>query len=82
MTEQRPSMSGPNDWLVDEMYQEYLDDPGSVNESWRHLFEGTEAAAGSRPDADAEAFEEPAGPPPPPEPFPDQLLPPPPEPVT
>ena len=29
---------GPNAWLVDEMYQQYLDDPGSVSESWREFF--------------------------------------------
>ena len=35
----RPSSSfGPNDWLVDEMYEQYRDDPESVSESWREFF--------------------------------------------
>ena len=29
---------GPNAWLVDEMYEQYLADPGSVSESWRDFF--------------------------------------------
>ncbi|MEO6987082.1 MAG: multifunctional oxoglutarate decarboxylase/oxoglutarate dehydrogenase thiamine pyrophosphate-binding subunit/dihydrolipoyllysine-residue succinyltransferase subunit [Aquihabitans sp.] len=29
---------GPNAWLVDEMYEQYLSDPGSVSESWRDFF--------------------------------------------
>ncbi|MEZ5183842.1 MAG: multifunctional oxoglutarate decarboxylase/oxoglutarate dehydrogenase thiamine pyrophosphate-binding subunit/dihydrolipoyllysine-residue succinyltransferase subunit [Acidimicrobiales bacterium] len=29
---------GPNAWLVDEMYEQYLDDPSSVSESWRDFF--------------------------------------------
>src|SRR5438309_9081222 len=29
---------GPNDWLVDEMYRKYVDDPSSVSESWREFF--------------------------------------------
>ncbi|HEX2578496.1 MAG TPA: 2-oxo acid dehydrogenase subunit E2, partial [Aquihabitans sp.] len=29
---------GPNAWLVDEMYEQFLDDPGSVSESWRDFF--------------------------------------------
>ncbi|MGH9288568.1 MAG: multifunctional oxoglutarate decarboxylase/oxoglutarate dehydrogenase thiamine pyrophosphate-binding subunit/dihydrolipoyllysine-residue succinyltransferase subunit [Acidimicrobiales bacterium] len=29
---------GPNAWLVDEMYEQYLDDPTSVSESWRDFF--------------------------------------------
>ncbi len=29
---------GPNDWLVDEMYEQYRDDPESVSESWRDYF--------------------------------------------
>ena len=35
----RPTSSfGPNDWLVDEMYERYRDDPESVSESWREFF--------------------------------------------
>ena len=29
---------GPNDWLVDEMYDSYRRDPSSVSESWRDFF--------------------------------------------
>ncbi|MBO0838412.1 MAG: hypothetical protein J2P28_23240, partial [Actinobacteria bacterium] len=25
---------GPNQWLVDELYQRYLADPGSVDQAW------------------------------------------------
>ena len=30
---------GQNDWLVDEMFQQYKEDPSSVDEEWRELFE-------------------------------------------
>ncbi|MFP5318060.1 MAG: multifunctional oxoglutarate decarboxylase/oxoglutarate dehydrogenase thiamine pyrophosphate-binding subunit/dihydrolipoyllysine-residue succinyltransferase subunit [Acidimicrobiia bacterium] len=42
MTDQ-PSIGtafGPNAWLVDEMYERYRADPGSVSASWRDFFEG------------------------------------------
>ena len=29
---------GTNAWLVEEMYESYLEDPGSVSESWREFF--------------------------------------------
>ena len=29
---------GPNEWLVDEMYEQYLADPKSVSESWQEFF--------------------------------------------
>ncbi|MEI7641993.1 MAG: multifunctional oxoglutarate decarboxylase/oxoglutarate dehydrogenase thiamine pyrophosphate-binding subunit/dihydrolipoyllysine-residue succinyltransferase subunit [Actinobacteria bacterium] len=29
---------GPNEWLVDEMYENYLRDPNSIEESWRQFF--------------------------------------------
>ncbi|HXX90098.1 MAG TPA: multifunctional oxoglutarate decarboxylase/oxoglutarate dehydrogenase thiamine pyrophosphate-binding subunit/dihydrolipoyllysine-residue succinyltransferase subunit [Acidimicrobiales bacterium] len=29
---------GPNAWLVDDMYEQYRADPGSVSESWREFF--------------------------------------------
>jgi multifunctional 2-oxoglutarate metabolism enzyme len=31
---------GINSWLEDELYQQYLNDHGAVDESWRHVFEG------------------------------------------
>ena len=30
---------GPNAWLVDDMYEQYRQDPASVSESWREFFE-------------------------------------------
>ena len=29
---------GPNEWLVDEMYDRFVKDPSSVDEAWRQLF--------------------------------------------
>src|SRR4051812_49900981 len=29
---------GPNEWLVDEMYQRYLADPDSVDAAWHDFF--------------------------------------------
>ncbi|MET0801064.1 MAG: multifunctional oxoglutarate decarboxylase/oxoglutarate dehydrogenase thiamine pyrophosphate-binding subunit/dihydrolipoyllysine-residue succinyltransferase subunit [Actinomycetota bacterium] len=29
---------GPNVWLLDELYRQFLDDPGSVSEPWREFF--------------------------------------------
>src|ERR1700730_17125791 len=29
---------GPNAWLVDEMYEQYRQDPSSVSASWREFF--------------------------------------------
>jgi 2-oxoglutarate dehydrogenase E1 component len=46
---------GPNAWLVDEMYEQYLADPASVSESWRDFF------ADYRRDADHMAPPTPAG---------------------
>ncbi|MFN2608795.1 MAG: multifunctional oxoglutarate decarboxylase/oxoglutarate dehydrogenase thiamine pyrophosphate-binding subunit/dihydrolipoyllysine-residue succinyltransferase subunit [Acidimicrobiales bacterium] len=34
------SAFGPNAWLVDDMYERYLEEPTSVAESWRNFFEG------------------------------------------
>ena len=33
-----PSTVGPNAWLVDEMYEQYVADPTSVSESWQEFF--------------------------------------------
>src|SRR5437763_7267104 len=30
---------GPNEWLVDEMYEQYLADPKSVSTSWQEFFQ-------------------------------------------
>ena len=29
---------GTNEWLVEEMYQQYLSDPGSVDQAWHDFF--------------------------------------------
>ncbi|MGH9194264.1 MAG: multifunctional oxoglutarate decarboxylase/oxoglutarate dehydrogenase thiamine pyrophosphate-binding subunit/dihydrolipoyllysine-residue succinyltransferase subunit, partial [Acidimicrobiia bacterium] len=36
----RSGPSGPNQWLIDEMYRRYVDNPGSVAEAWQDFFEG------------------------------------------
>jgi 2-oxoglutarate decarboxylase len=38
-TTREPASFGPNAWLVDEMYEQYRQDPASVSESWREFFE-------------------------------------------
>ena len=46
---------GPNEWLVDELYQRYLADPGSVDMAWWNFFAdytpptGTAAGPSARP---------------------------------
>src|SRR5437660_9513615 len=39
---------GANAWLVDEMYERYLDDPTSVAESWRDFFADYNRDGGDR----------------------------------
>src|SRR6476646_7311788 len=34
---------GINSWLEDELYQQYLHDRTTVDEEWKHLFEGNGA---------------------------------------
>jgi 2-oxoglutarate dehydrogenase E1 component len=36
--QQRAAAFGPNAWLVDDMYEQYRQDPQSVSESWRDFF--------------------------------------------
>jgi multifunctional 2-oxoglutarate metabolism enzyme len=50
---------GPNDWLVDEMYEQYLADPSSVSESWREFFADYKRG-GAKGDAPASAPPPPA----------------------
>src|SRR5262245_56612276 len=38
---------GPNEWLVDEMYQRYLADPGSVDRAWWNFFADYTPPAGA-----------------------------------
>src|SRR5437588_8191255 len=30
---------GPNEWLIEEMYRRYAEDPSSVGEAWQEFFE-------------------------------------------
>ncbi len=39
---------GPNSWLVDEMREQYTDNPASVSESWRAYFNGYAGPSVSR----------------------------------
>ena len=43
---------GPNEWLVDEMYEQFLKDPNSVDENWKAFFA---AQNGSQPSANGSA---------------------------
>ncbi|MER6921699.1 hypothetical protein ABT314_22320, partial [Streptomyces spiralis] len=50
---------GANEWLVDEIYQQYLQDPNSVDRAWWDFFAdykpGAAAAASSAPSGTAAA---------------------------
>ncbi|MGB8941705.1 MAG: hypothetical protein WCD21_15930, partial [Streptomyces sp.] len=53
---------GPNEWLVDEIYQQYLQDPNSVDRAWWDFFAdykpgaaASPAAAPAKPAGDAAA---------------------------
>src|SRR5215469_12319944 len=52
---------GPNEWLVDELYQRYQNDPGSVDRAWWNFFADyeTHSTTAAKPTASP-----PAGPPP------------------
>ena len=39
MALQPPDQFGPNDWLVDELYQQYLEDKNSVDPAWWEFFD-------------------------------------------
>ncbi|HCA86307.1 MAG TPA: hypothetical protein DEQ61_12875, partial [Streptomyces sp.] len=66
---------GPNEWLVDEIYQQYLQDPNSVDRAWWDFFadykpgdSGPATAAPAKPKGTAA----PAAPPAPAEPAPER----------
>ena len=40
---------GANEWLVDEMYERYLQDPNSVDASWVALFSTTKPTTANSP---------------------------------
>ncbi|MCM1974414.1 hypothetical protein, partial [Streptomyces sp. G1] len=53
---------GPNEWLVDEIYQQYLQDPNSVDRAWWDFFADYKpgAAPGSAPAGSTAAAPAPA----------------------
>ncbi len=53
---------GPNEWLVDELYQRYLTDPGSVDMAWWNFFADYSPPAGSSAARAAEQQGRPAAP--------------------
>ncbi len=61
-----PAAFGSNLWMVDEIYQRFLDDPETVSESWRAYFNGQDAPLPEDPAAEpAAAKEAPKSPAPP-----------------
>ena len=54
---------GINSWLEDELYQQYLHDRSTVDESWKHVFDTNgNGANGARPTTSATALPMPAAP--------------------
>src|SRR6266540_7068621 len=49
---------GPNQWLIDEMYRRFREDPSAVGETWRDFFEdygdGSAPAPAKPPSREAE----------------------------
>ncbi|WP_250297902.1 multifunctional oxoglutarate decarboxylase/oxoglutarate dehydrogenase thiamine pyrophosphate-binding subunit/dihydrolipoyllysine-residue succinyltransferase subunit [Streptomyces sp. A 4/2] len=45
---------GPNEWLVDEIYQQYLQDPNSVDRAWWDFFADYKPGSAGAPTAGAE----------------------------
>jgi 2-oxoglutarate decarboxylase len=59
--EREQAQFGPNSWLIEEMYQQYLDSPESVAEPWRDFFAdynpGSDGPATASPVVPAETAE-------------------------
>src|SRR5439155_20657057 len=53
MTLKSESEMGINSWLEDELYQQYLHDRSTVDESWKHVFEEPRPPANGAPSAPA-----------------------------
>src|SRR5271165_3020654 len=54
---------GINSWLEDELYQQYLHDRSTVDESWKHVFDTNgNGANGARPTPSTAAVPMPAAP--------------------
>jgi multifunctional 2-oxoglutarate metabolism enzyme len=52
---------GANEWLVDEIYQQYLRDPNSVDRAWWDFFADYKPGGGRTPSADRADGQAPAG---------------------
>lgn len=52
---------GANEWLVDEMYDQYLADPASVEPVWRQFFASRNGTSATAPATEAAPAEPPAG---------------------
>src|SRR5436305_4456711 len=52
---------GPNEWLVEEMYQRFLDDPNSVDPAWHEFFADYRPTDTSSPTAAADTADDSAG---------------------
>ncbi|MFW2380258.1 MAG: multifunctional oxoglutarate decarboxylase/oxoglutarate dehydrogenase thiamine pyrophosphate-binding subunit/dihydrolipoyllysine-residue succinyltransferase subunit [Acidimicrobiales bacterium] len=52
---EEPRSLGPNAWLVEELAQNYKDNPKSVPEDWRHLFSDAEGSPAATPSPDSPA---------------------------
>ncbi|MCO6007674.1 multifunctional oxoglutarate decarboxylase/oxoglutarate dehydrogenase thiamine pyrophosphate-binding subunit/dihydrolipoyllysine-residue succinyltransferase subunit [Actinoallomurus purpureus] len=64
---------GPNEWLVDELYQKYLEDPNSVDRAWWNFFADYQPDRPSKAPAGADgSAAPPAAPPSPTAPTPKQ----------
>jgi 2-oxoglutarate dehydrogenase E1 component len=53
---------GPNEWLVDELYQQYLSDKNSVDRAWWSFFEDYRPGGAEHPSGGNGADSAPAGP--------------------
>ncbi|MCZ7378633.1 multifunctional oxoglutarate decarboxylase/oxoglutarate dehydrogenase thiamine pyrophosphate-binding subunit/dihydrolipoyllysine-residue succinyltransferase subunit [Micromonospora sp. WMMC250] len=51
---------GPNEWIVEEMYQRYLADPTSVDSAWHDFFADYRPAPGAATPRGAESSDKPA----------------------
>ena len=52
---------GPNEWLVEEMYQRFLDDPNTVDPAWHEFFADYRPTDTSSPTAAADTADDSAG---------------------
>ena len=57
--EREPAQFGPNSWLIEEMYQQYLDSPDSVSEPWRDFFADYSPDGGAQAQQQTPAPQEP-----------------------